>query len=144
MCIHGDKSQPERDWVLNGESVTDRRITWAAVPNLPRHVSFWSVFFFFFLNGVFCFVFLSLYQIDTCKRTSLAFVLLISVLVPFFVLIKQSGKIAWCSWILKNWWGIISWLVGVSGIDPPYLASGKWAFNVIQIQVTIILENLTS
>lgn len=19
MCIHGDKSQPERDWVLNGE-----------------------------------------------------------------------------------------------------------------------------
>ena len=20
MCIHGDKSQPERDWVLNGES----------------------------------------------------------------------------------------------------------------------------
>ena len=21
MCIHGDKSQPERDWVLNGESL---------------------------------------------------------------------------------------------------------------------------
>lgn len=22
MCIHGDKSQPERDWVLNGEFKT--------------------------------------------------------------------------------------------------------------------------
>ena len=22
MCIHGDKSQPERDWVLNGMSVS--------------------------------------------------------------------------------------------------------------------------
>lgn len=23
MCIHGDKSQPERDWVLNGEFRTE-------------------------------------------------------------------------------------------------------------------------
>lgn len=23
MCIHGDKSQPERDWVLNGKNKTE-------------------------------------------------------------------------------------------------------------------------
>lgn len=67
MCIHGDKSQPERDWVLNGESITDRRMTWAAVPNLARHVFLWS--------GFFDCCFFALAQIDTCKRTSLAFVL---------------------------------------------------------------------
>lgn len=53
MCIHGDKSQPERDWVLNGESITDRRITWAAVLNLPRHVFLWCGFFFVSFCGVF-------------------------------------------------------------------------------------------
>lgn len=36
MCIHGDKSQPERDWVLNGESITEGGITQAAVCNLLR------------------------------------------------------------------------------------------------------------
>lgn len=25
MCIHGDKSQPERDWVLNGEFKAEHR-----------------------------------------------------------------------------------------------------------------------
>lgn len=36
MCIHGDKSQPERDWVLNGESITEGGITRAAACNLLR------------------------------------------------------------------------------------------------------------
>lgn len=49
MCIHGDKSQPERDWVLNGESVIDGRITWAALPNLLRCVFLWSGFGFLYL-----------------------------------------------------------------------------------------------
>lgn len=38
MCIHGDKSQPERDWVLNGKS--ERELVW------PNNV------LFFFINDV--------------------------------------------------------------------------------------------
>ena len=27
MCIHGDKSQPERDWVLNGNFVANNAVS---------------------------------------------------------------------------------------------------------------------
>lgn len=31
MCIHGDKTQPERDWVLTGKTWFIRSIIWASI-----------------------------------------------------------------------------------------------------------------
>lgn len=129
MCIHGDKSQPERDWVLNGESIADRSITWAAVPNLPRHVFLWPVFFRFFF-------FKSLDQIDTCQRTSLVFVLLISVLVPFCVCFDKT-KWENCLMHLDFEKSLSRYILTCGRVlELTHLSSGKWAFTVNQIQIT--------
>lgn len=37
MCIHGDKSQQERDWVLSGECLNNPVTSW--ICNMNCHVS---------------------------------------------------------------------------------------------------------
>lgn len=79
MCIHGDKSQPERDWVLNGESITEGTITRAAVRNLPRRAFFQLSFFCLFL-----------YPIDIFQKNFLCLCTVnFSICVYFFFLTTQ-------------------------------------------------------